>query len=346
MRVLFILEFGIPKYRNFLFERLEEEEEISDLLVLHSGIKHSSKGSYKSKKLKFVGNEKLGFHIGLMKYLFKYDVVVSSYNLRIISCWLPVFLRDKWIFWGKGLEGSGNLFINTLRKISAKKASKILVYNQYKKEELVKATSISSQKVVAYNNTVFISNPGVNLKIKEKYFLYFGRIQERKGLRELLIQYKQYVDNANFEDSLKLRFVGDGQYKDELQMEVKKISLINKVEFYPGVYDDEAIKGHFLYAKAYVSPYNVGLGIVNSLAYGIPVVTCKAPQVGPEFHYLNEENSFIIDNISHLNSVMKDLASSDLAEINRSCYRYYSENLSSDYMYNQFYNTIIKTYNS
>src|SRR5690606_6201231 len=98
MRVLFILEMGIPEYRNFLFERLSSEESISELLVLHNGRTYNGSGKYLSKKLKFVGTTKFGFHLGLLRYIFQYDVVISSYNLRILSCWLPMFLKKKWIF--------------------------------------------------------------------------------------------------------------------------------------------------------------------------------------------------------------------------------------------------------
>ena len=98
MKVLFILEAGIPEYRTFLFERLAKEKDISELLILHTGRAYNGKGEFNSKKVKFVGNNKFGLHIGLWKYLFKYDVVVASYNLRIITCWLPVFFKKKFIF--------------------------------------------------------------------------------------------------------------------------------------------------------------------------------------------------------------------------------------------------------
>ena len=50
MKVLFILEAGIPEYRNFLFERLAKENQISELLILHTGRLYNGQGNYKSKK--------------------------------------------------------------------------------------------------------------------------------------------------------------------------------------------------------------------------------------------------------------------------------------------------------
>jgi hypothetical protein len=53
MKVLFILEAGIPEYRNFLFERLSNEKSINDLLILHNGRIYNGSGNYTSRKLKF-----------------------------------------------------------------------------------------------------------------------------------------------------------------------------------------------------------------------------------------------------------------------------------------------------
>ena len=49
------MEAGILEYRNFLFERLAQEKEITDLLILHSGKIYKGHGNYNSKKIRFVG---------------------------------------------------------------------------------------------------------------------------------------------------------------------------------------------------------------------------------------------------------------------------------------------------
>lgn len=345
MKVLFILEAGIPEYRNFLFERLAKEKSITDLLILHNGRIYNGSGEYKSKELKFIGNSKLGLHIGVFKYIFKYDVIISSYNLRNLSCWLPMFFKKKWIFWGKGLGSNETTVVKFLRKLTAKKASHLLVYNEVKKKELLNLVDISEKKVTAYNNTIHIYNDELLTKNEKTYFLYFGRIQERKGLLELLQEYSVYTKNINSNNIKRLRFVGNGDYKEFLQKEVDQLNIEEFVDFYSGVYDDKFIKEHFRGAVAYVSPYNVGLGVINSFAYGVPVVTCKKKQVGPEFYYLNSENSFVIDEIEDLNDTLSTLSELDLNDYNNYCYNYYKSNLTSDIMYNNFLNAIMNISN-
>lgn len=209
MKVLFILEAGIPEYRNFLFERLAKEKQIIELLILHTGRTYDGKGNYNSKKVKFIGSNKMGFHSGIWKYIFKYDVIVSSYNLRIITCWLPVFFKKKFVFWGKGLGSNEGGLVRQLRQVTANKAMCILVYNEAKKKEFLEKIKIDESKLIAYTNSIYISNSGFNPESERDCFLYFGRIQQRKGLEELIHQYSLYVNKRGNRLPLKLRFVGN-----------------------------------------------------------------------------------------------------------------------------------------
>lgn len=349
MKVLFVLEAGLPEYRDFLFEKLNKEAWVSELLILHNGRLYNGGGMYKSIKLKYIGTDQGGFQIGVLSYIFKYDIVISSYNLRNLSCWLPCFLKKKWIFWGKGLGSNDGFIVNTLRTLTAKKASALLVYNEFKKKELIQLTKVSKEKVFAYNNTIPVSHPEMLGHKPKTHFLYFGRLQERKGLVDLIKEYKNYLLKNDHGKIFKLRFVGNGNDVHKLKELVKELGLETMVEFYPGVYDDKSIKEHFAHAVAYVSPYNVGLGVVNSFSYGVPVITCKTPQVGPEFHYLNDKNAFIVEDITNFKEAMVKISqlydSEDILPIFNYCYTYYSKNLSTTYMYNSFVKAIKKVYN-
>ncbi len=338
------MEYGIPTYRNFLFERLSKALEIKELLVLHTGRIYSNDNvEFNNKTIKFIGNNKVGLHIGVLKYIFKYDIIISSYNLRMISCWFPVFLKKKWIFWGKGLGSNDSFLTNFLRKITAKKAFRILIYNQNKKDEFLSKINIDEAKLIPYNNTIFVSNPENLSRENKKYFLYFGRIQERKGLLELLYEYRNYLNNLKRGSKcFRLRIVGDGEYLENLKEHVEKLNVEDYIDFFPGVYHDEKIKEHFREAIAYVSPYNVGLGVVNSFAYGVPVITCKEPQIGPEFYYLTKTNSVVVDKTGDLSNVFQSFSDSKYNHLDP--YTYYYENLSADNMVEKFKEVIKQVY--
>src|SRR5690606_10837685 len=249
------------------------------------------------------------------------------------------FFKKKWIFWGKGLGENESTPVFFLRRFTSEWCRYILVYNETKKDQLVKKLGIDGNKVIAYQNTVYISNAQDCSHFPKKSFLYFGRIQERKGLTDLISAYKAYVDDVGI-PKYELKFVGDGSYKNQLIKIVEDNQLTEYVRFHPGVYNDTDIMEHFKNALLYVSPYNVGLAVVNSFAYGVPVLTCREPQVGPEFHYLNHKNSIIVDQVSDFTDIFNQ---AHIKAMNfNSVSNYYNQNLHHSIMQENFISTMLK----
>src|SRR5690606_30994980 len=115
---------------------------------------------------------------------------------------------------------------------------------EIKKQEIIEKLQLPKEKVIAYNNTIYISNPLDYSHEIKKYFLYFGRIQQRIGLLELIESYNEYVQ-AIKKPKYKLRFVGDGDFKEILIKRVQELNIEQFVEFYPGVYKDDEIASYF-----------------------------------------------------------------------------------------------------
>lgn len=347
MKLVFLLEAGIPSYRNFLFNYLDKHPEIKELLVIHTGkIYDHKEGNYADERIRFVGSKKLGFHFNLSmwNHLRKADVIVASYNLRIITCWLPCLVfKSKLIFWGKGLGEKESPLVKGLRAFTAKRCSKLLVYNDEKRREIIDKLNIPEDKVVAYQNTIRIDNPMNCGDYEKKYFLYFGRLQERKGISELIEQYSNYVKEVKY-PKYNLRIVGDGEIKDGLIRKVNELSLGRYVEFFPGVYEEENIFEHFKNAVYYVSPFNVGLSVVNSFSYGIPILTCTSPQVGPEYYYLNESNSIRVEKLADFSYIFEQIENQKIIDEDK-VYEFYLNTLDYTIMESNFLNTILSVNN-
>lgn len=342
MKVVVLLEAGIPSYRNFLFNYLSNHEEISQFIVLHTDrIYQGKKGSYTDKKVRFVGSNKLGVHFGVLRHLKQADVIISSYNLRILSCWLPcLFFGKKIIFWGKGLGQNDNFIINKIRSLTAKRSRYILLYNSAKKNEFLSKIQIPEDRVIAYQNTIEVLNPYDSGNLDKNYFLYFGRIQERKGLDQLIHEYAKYVVKNGLPE-YRLRIVGDGAYKHKLEALAQELNISSYVDFFPGVYSEDDIATHFKNAVAYVSPFNVGLAIINSFSYGVPVITCRKPQVGPEYFYCNPDNTLFLDDISDLSDAFERMNNNILFNSSK-IFEYYSNRLHHSVMLENFVNAILK----
>ena len=69
---------------------------------------------------------------------------------------------------------------------------------------------------------------------------------------------------------------------------------LHKVNFLGRIDDPNALVNIFSRAYAYVSPGPVGLGVLHSLAYGVPVITLRYARHGPEFHNLIHEHNALI----------------------------------------------------
>ena len=124
-----------------------------------------------------------------------------------------------------------------------------VVYTEGGRERLIDAGYDERKISIAYN-TLQVRNS--KQTCGEDYFLYVGRIQERKQL-ELIIPYLQTSGKP-------LVVVGDGDHKQALMNFIKKNGYSKLVKFLPAIYDDTKLKEIFAGAIAYVSPGHVGLG--------------------------------------------------------------------------------------
>ncbi|RPA68095.1 glycosyltransferase family 1 protein [Cyclobacteriaceae bacterium YHN15] len=327
-KLLVIFEFGIPPYRTFLLEYfynlfnkvkfIHNEERFGNFTVA---------GAAKSPNFKIF--KEISFTYVNIFDILKSDVIVTTFNIRKIHTWIFCFFfpNKKWIFWGKGLGQSNNFVVRFLRKILLKISKGFVVYTKEGKDKLIALGYPSSKVSIAYN-TLKIDNCELT-NDEPKYFLYVGRLQKRKELEKLLYEL-QFIDT-------KFLIVGNGDLKDELLSLVNKYKIENKVDFLPGVFEEDELKKLFNKAIAYISPGAVGLGVVHSFAYGVPVITSILNKNhGPEFSYLNDSNSFLYEN--DLSSQMK-LALSDektRQAKKKEAFRFYSENLSYQNVINAF----------
>jgi glycosyltransferase involved in cell wall biosynthesis len=97
--------------------------------------------------------------------------------------------------------------------------------------------------------------------------------------------------------------VGDGEIRGELAAQASRLGIADRVVFHGSISDPDRLLPIFARAFAYVSPDNVGLGVLHAFAYGVPVIT-SAPRAtarvgfrhGPEFRNLRHlENSIVFD---------------------------------------------------
>lgn len=223
-----------------------------------------------------------------------YDTIIVDPNLRMLDYYR--FYNSKYwkklIGWGH-LTGrtSGNKLAEWVRFHFFNKFPALVFYD-YQTRDVYINHGFEADKLFVANNTQYVDHATVHSNEKRSYFLYVGRIQERKGLdlalRAFANMKKQHDDNH-------LEFVvvggGDTEYLKAIAAEE---GIIDALRLVGPVHDQTKLGEWFSHAIAYVSPGHVGLGVLHSFACGVPVITCTGRLHSVEVSNCNPDNSILV----------------------------------------------------
>ncbi|GAA4440098.1 hypothetical protein GCM10023188_36970 [Pontibacter saemangeumensis] len=337
MRVLFI-QPDCRQYRVKLFEELSRSLKGTELL--HFGPRKFSE----SKELQEINASKFNFRkfhwvSGLYKIVKNYDTVVVGFDPHWLNIFfLSVFFRKKIIYWGHGT--SKTQYLNSLRRFVGRRARAIVTYDENGKADIIKL-GIDPDRVFVANNTQFVSN-SENLSSETKdCFVFVGRIQPRKRIEDFIAAFA--LVRHKLPKQLRIVIIGDGDHRSVLKSIAIKLGVENYVEFVVGTTEEEDLKTYFSKAYAYVSPGHVGLGVLHSFAYGVPVITYKGDHHAPEYSNILQAVTGILvrpnvpDLAEALVSVVKD---ENYKMLGHNAYVHYQENRKISQMVNAFQNAI------
>ena len=147
--------------------------------------------------------------------------------------------------------------------------------------------------------------------------LYVGVIEERKSVREL-VEVVQKLNKNSKKRRYTIDIVGGGK-----QLNTLKESFSGEdVVFHGPIYDKGLLKNFYFKSDLFVLPGDGGLGILQSLLYGLPVI-CLNGADGTEKDYILEQRHLL----NHFDEIYPLLNS--IEKINRSIYLNYVETISS-----------------
>jgi glycosyltransferase involved in cell wall biosynthesis len=187
---------------------------------------------------------------------------------------------------------------------------------------------LSSEKLFVAPNTQEVENMGFNPDVQRSSFLFVGRLQSRKRVKDLLHAFAAV--EGTVPPSIEVEIVGDGPQRAMLQQLCHDLGIIERVTFHGALFDDEELKPIFQRSFAYVSPGHVGLGVLHSFAYGTPVVTRRSHAHAPEYHNIEDgRTGFLYDgSVDSLANVLQTLVEQpDLSEeAGRRGFEHYRDN--------------------
>lgn len=335
---LTIFQPDIRAYRVPLFESISSFEKIDCCVIYGKKINETPDFSnYKAIRKPAKSFKGIFFQFKIKNIAKESDVNVVPYDLHWLSAIFWCFWHrknSKFVLWGHGFGESK--IAKKIKVWLASKAHSVIVYSNQGKEQLVSAGA-DPQKIHVAINTMFVSNSEDCSGFIKKYFLYVGRLQERKGLYFLLECFSKY--KKEFYGRYNLFIVGDGLIKEELIEKCVELKITDSVFFKKGTTDDRELANFFSEAVAYVSPCHVGLGVLHAFSYGVPVLTIKNRKHAPEFEWIKDGyNGYLSgDNILSYMQSLKDMDDEPVAvSLGKNAYCTYSKEAGPDKMLDGF----------
>lgn len=149
------------------------------------------------------------------------------------------------------------------------KADVVLVLSEYWRKEIQQTFGLTSKVQVLYNPC---ATPDYSLRYeKQKYILYAGTINNRKGYSDLIKAFARIA--INFPE-WKIVFAGNGEIENGKQLGIEL--KIEKQTIFLGWINDGAKSKAFQKASIFCLPsYAEGfpMAVLDAWAYGLPVVT-------------------------------------------------------------------------
>lgn len=279
MRLL-LLQDALPHYRKPVYNALAEHY---DITVLHSGTPNvSSSDRFREivRPVRKVGpfsiRKWVGAHDG------RYDATISMFDLHWPDCVLaPLFDRaryGRWILWSLGYGRSKSA--RHARDWFASRADGVLLYGDRAREDM-RLRGVPQRKLFVAPNTVHIPNHEDFSAHPKTSLLYVGTLIKAKKVEALIDLFGQI--RHRIPHNVRLEIAGDGPERAALEQRARSSGLSDAVIFHGVVHDNEALATLFARAYACVGAGRVGLVVLHSFAYGVPVITTPNEPHGPEF---------------------------------------------------------------
>lgn len=221
------------------------------------------------------------------------DLVVLEFNPRVLSnLWVLFWRRLRGrgvVLWGHGLtrrKPSGRIVL-LIRKLMARMADAVIFYSEQGKQEFVDLRVAESKLFVAYNS---IDVQGARRAADEEgpqrrtEIIFVGRLVPAKKAGLLIDGFAQALDRLPTD--VNLIIVGDGPENDRLKKLVERYGISGRVRFVGEVMDDRELAPYFARSSLCVCPGYIGLSVIHSFAFEVPILAADSEPHSPEVEAL------------------------------------------------------------
>lgn len=291
-----IIQAVVPHYRIPVFEGIAERlpgiEIIGGSDYFTPAIKNSAAGRawFRFAENRFFLGRRLLWQKDIVGRSCRAGVVIAEFNPRMLTVVVVALLRRvlgrPMIFWGHvGKAAQPRTPEGWLRRSLLRLASGFVAYTRSDENKL-RAAGFRRPVWVTNNSCVPRLECEFELRTERCDILYVGRLVREKKVSLLIDAFAQAASRLPAE--VRLVIAGDGPEAASLHAQAQRLGIAPRVEFLGAQTDALYLKNRYSKAFLAVSPGYVGLSVVQSLAYGVPMLIARHEPHSPEIEVCQE----------------------------------------------------------
>lgn len=224
--------------------------------------------------------------LGHLREALTLDTLVVDLNPRSITAWTILVarraLKKRTLVWGHLHPRAGSeTRTASIRHAMRRLAAGTISYTYSDQDEARR--ELPGQPVWVATNALYRAEdiqPGAAREPAERTdILYVGRFELAKKV-DLVV--KAFAVAVKDHPELRLRLVGGGSQRQQLEELAQRLFVADKVHFEGWIDGVEALRNFYSTAVCSVSPGFAGLGLTQSLGFGVPMVVAKNEPHSPE----------------------------------------------------------------
>ena len=281
----------VPDYRTRFYEDLAREVGAYTLMAgaadWSTDIAHVETVPSVRVRNRYFAGRRLLWQSGVLRAAASADVVIVSLNPRIrLELGHPHHAQvaaGRTLLWGHAWPRRGRS--DRARDVFRRLASTLIVYTETEAREL-REHSPGTDVVAAPNGLYRRAEIGPVEARSAADVVFVGRLNPSKKPVLLL---DAFISAApRLPADVRLVFVGDGPQRKLLEQRASDAGLADRVVFTGHIADVEELRAIYGQAIVSVSPGYVGLSLIQSLGYGIPMLIARDEPHSPEIEALVE----------------------------------------------------------
>ncbi|TKK67406.1 glycosyltransferase family 4 protein [Ilyomonas limi] len=292
-----------------------------DVTILSTGmlkdyLKENDRLKYKLFKNLFSHQSKTSFFPGAITYIIKHkpSCVLALNNAtqitEYIACILCRILGIKFVWWTHAYDHKpiSNKFKRNVKDAYVKfflslgkaiitfspKGKQYLIDAGIKKEKIfVAPNTLDTERLLVINHQVssqldkvqFLSEISPLINKQSKILLFSGRLNIYKKVHNALYALAEILKR---DKNVHLIIIGDGDQKKSLTEITEQLGITGNVHFRGYIFEEFEVGKYFKVSDLFIMPGYVGLAIVHSFCFGLPIITENINFHSPEIQFLKD----------------------------------------------------------